>query len=92
MFSRRTITSPVGKATRPRHVSAWLAPLAVITVGVVVLAPAVSADAAQTPVGLGTAGSFAVLAGAGITNTGPDHGQRATSARSRRRRRPAPRR
>ncbi len=29
------------------------------------------ADAAQTPVGLGTAGSFAVLAGAGVTNTGP---------------------
>jgi hypothetical protein len=46
-------------------------PLAVILVGVAVLAPAVSADAAQTPVGLGTAGSFAILAGAGITNTGP---------------------
>jgi hypothetical protein len=27
------------------------------------------ADAAQTPVGLGTAGSFAILAGSGITNT-----------------------
>ena len=33
--------------------------------------PPSCADAAQAPVGLGTAGSFAVLAGAGITNTGP---------------------
>jgi hypothetical protein len=48
-----------------------LAPVAAITVGIVVLAPSVSAVAAQAPVGLGTAGSFAVLAGAGITNTGP---------------------
>ena len=30
-----------------------------------------AASAAQAPVGLGTAGSFAVLAGSGITNTGP---------------------
>jgi Ice-binding-like len=30
-----------------------------------------NAAAAPTPVGLGTAGSFAVLAGTGITNTGP---------------------
>jgi hypothetical protein len=30
-----------------------------------------SAQAAQPPIGLGTADSFAVLAGAGITNTGP---------------------
>ena len=29
------------------------------------------AFAAQSPVGLGTADSFAVLAGSGITNTGP---------------------
>lgn len=29
------------------------------------------ADAAEAPVGLGTAESFAVLAGAGVTNTGP---------------------
>ncbi len=39
--------------------------------GVVILLPAATADAAQAPVGLGTAGSFAVLAGAGVTNTGP---------------------
>jgi len=40
-------------------------------VGVAVVAPSGVADAAQAPVGLGTAGSFAVLAGAGVTNTGP---------------------
>jgi hypothetical protein len=37
---------------------------------VVVMAQTV-AMAATTPVGLGTAGSFAVLAGAGVTNSGP---------------------
>jgi hypothetical protein len=71
MFSGRTVTSPDGATTRPRHISAWLAPIAVVAVSVAVLAPSVSAVAAQAPVGLGTAGSFAVLAGAGITNTGP---------------------
>jgi hypothetical protein len=39
-------------------------------VGVALLLPAVAAGAAPPPVGLGTAGSFAVLAGSGITNTG----------------------
>jgi hypothetical protein len=33
--------------------------------------PAADALAAQPPVGLGTAGSFAVLAGSAVTNTGP---------------------
>ena len=42
-----------------------------MALSIAVLIPAVSAEAAQAPVGLGTAGSFAVLAGAGITNTGP---------------------
>jgi hypothetical protein len=45
-----------------------------LTVGAasaVLLALAPAAFAAQAPVGLGTAGSFAVLAGSGITNTGP---------------------
>jgi len=71
MVSRRAVPSPVGKGTRPRHLSTWLVPVTVILAGVAVLAPAVSADAAQTPVGLGTVGSFAVIAGSGITNTGP---------------------
>jgi len=36
----------------------------------ILLYSAVGAAAAQAPVGLGTAGGFAVLAGAGVTNTG----------------------
>lgn len=44
---------------------------ATLVLGVVVLIP-VAAEAAHIPtVGLGTAGSFAVLAGQGVTNTGP---------------------
>ena len=39
--------------------------------GGLVLSMAVAAQAAPTAVGLGTAGSFVVLAGAGVTNTGP---------------------
>jgi type VI secretion system secreted protein VgrG len=39
-------------------------------IGVVAVLPIVGAQAAQAPVGLGTASSFAVLAGSGITNTG----------------------
>lgn len=45
-------------------------PLAVIALGVSLLLQS-AASAAPTPVGLGTASSFGVLAGAGITNTGP---------------------
>ena len=57
-------------AIRRRHrIALWLAPFAA-TVGVVGLLGWVTAEAAQAPVGLGTAGSFAVLAGSGITNTG----------------------
>ena len=52
---------------------------AAVPVGLIIvlgLAPAFvdgapSAAAAESPVGLGTAGSFGVLAGAGVTNTGP---------------------
>lgn len=45
--------------------------IAVVLLGVVVLMPA-AAEANHIPaVGLGTAGSFAVLAGQGVTNTGP---------------------
>jgi hypothetical protein len=71
MVSRRAVPSPVGTAARRRHLSAWMVPVTVILAGVAVLAPSVSADAAQVPVGLGTVGSFGVIAGAGITNTGP---------------------
>jgi hypothetical protein len=71
MFSHPIFPPRAVRTTRPRHLSAWLAPVAVILAAVAVLAPAVRADAAQTPVGLGTAGSFAVLAGSGTTNTNP---------------------
>ena len=47
------------------------APLAVLFLGASVFVAAFPAQAAQGPVGLGTATSFAVLAGSGITNTGP---------------------
>jgi LPXTG-motif cell wall-anchored protein len=46
------------------------APLAVIALGMSLLMQS-AASAAPTPVGLGTATSFGILAGAGITNTGP---------------------
>jgi LPXTG-motif cell wall-anchored protein len=51
-------------ATLPK-ITLFIAATAALT-----LALASSASAAQPAVGLGTAGSFAVLAGAGITNTG----------------------
>jgi hypothetical protein len=41
--------------------------VALLTIGLV----GVPAQAAEAPVGLGTAGSFAVLAGQTVTNTGP---------------------
>jgi len=46
------------------------APIAVMALGLSLLLQT-AAGAAPTPVGLGTATSFGVLAGAGITNTGP---------------------
>ena len=60
-------TASDARRTSKRHAGA-----ALLTVGMlgVLLAPSL-ADAAQAPVGLGTAESFAVLAGSGITNTGP---------------------
>jgi hypothetical protein len=45
--------------------------LAVAAMGVAMLLPATSASAATTAPGLATAGSFAVLAGSAISNTGP---------------------
>jgi type VI secretion system secreted protein VgrG len=68
MPSHRIVASLAGAAKRPRRMAPWIGPLAVIA-GVAVLFPGVTH--AATPVGLGTAESFAVLAGSGITNTGP---------------------
>ena len=59
------------RATKPiRRQLVRLGPLVPVAMGVVILFPAVGAEAAQAPIGLGAAGSFAVLAGSGITNTG----------------------
>ena len=56
---------------RKRFRGAAVAALAVVFSAGLVVALAGGAVAAATAVPLGTAGSFAVLAGAGITNTGP---------------------
>src|SRR5487761_2100762 len=59
-------------ATRRAHVliAAGRSALALAIVGLL-FAVGSNAVAAPTSVGLGTAGSFAVLAGMGVTNTGP---------------------
>jgi type VI secretion system secreted protein VgrG len=54
-----------------RRARPYRAALTISMLGLLVLLAAPAAYAAQGPVGLGTATSFAVLAGSGITNTGP---------------------
>ena len=61
--------SPAGSPKRRLRNVHKVAPLAVIAGAVLLLFP--SATLAAPPVGLGTADSFAILAGQGITNTGP---------------------
>src|ERR1700728_4482705 len=63
----------LGRRTRRRHVAyAWLgAPLVLIAAAAVLIVTQSTAGAAVAPVNLGTAGSFAVLAGTTVTNTGP---------------------
>lgn len=74
---------PVPRATRQarpaartarvsrRHPGYLALPLGAALTTAALLVVGSGADAAQGPVGLGTAASFAVLAGAGISNTGP---------------------
>jgi Ice-binding-like len=60
------------KASRGRPGYAWLAGGSAAAAGAIaMIIAAQSAGAATAPVGLGTAGSFAVLAGQTVTNTGP---------------------
>lgn len=59
------------RSSRTRSRATWATLLSALFVLGLVLTLAGSALAAATPVPLGTAGSFGVLAGAGITNTGP---------------------
>ena len=70
-MSKHLLTSPLRVAGRHRRVVACIAPLAVIALGAAVMLPGTNSGAAQAAVGLGTATSFSVLAGSGITNTGP---------------------
>jgi hypothetical protein len=58
-------------AVGPRHHSRVTRSFAALAIVALVSLPFVGASAAQAAVDLGTAGSFAVLAGSGITNTGP---------------------
>jgi len=62
---------PLSRASRRRLAAGWLPRAVAALLGASVLVVAPHASAAQAPVGLGTAESFAVLAGSGITNTGP---------------------
>jgi Ice-binding-like len=60
------------RAPRRRPGYAWLAVVPVAAAGAIALVIASQPALAETaPVGLGTAGSFAVLAGTTVTNTGP---------------------
>ncbi|HEV2759828.1 MAG TPA: ice-binding family protein [Acidimicrobiales bacterium] len=63
--------TPMGRASRLRLTTGWSPRALAALVGASILVMAPHASAAQAPVGLGTAQSFAVLAGSGITNTGP---------------------
>jgi hypothetical protein len=61
-----------GHAARRLHQTPGrLAVAAALVAVAMVLLPALGADAAPAAIGLGTAASFGVLAGSGITNTGP---------------------
>ena len=60
------------RASRRRVRYAWLAGGPAAAAGAIaVFLASQPATAATAPVGLGTAGSFAVLAGTTVTNTGP---------------------
>jgi hypothetical protein len=60
-------TSPSAAPRASGRLAARVASVAIISIGIAGVFPSVS-GAAQAPVGLGTADSFAVLAGQGITN------------------------
>jgi hypothetical protein len=64
--ARRSESSD-GRRWRPRRLA--FAVIALLATGSLVAVPL--ALSAQAPVGLGTAGNFAVLAGSAVTNTGP---------------------
>ncbi|MEU5891568.1 ice-binding family protein [Streptomyces sp. NPDC047461] len=66
------MTLNIPDASPRRIMSAWVAAVTAVVIAAVVLAlTPTRANAIATPVPLGTAGSFAVLAGSAVTNTGP---------------------
>jgi hypothetical protein len=77
--SRRVVLSHEARALKGAssvgifgdHRAARLSVLFAVVLAAAAMLPVGPADAAQAPVGLGTADNFAVLAGQGITNTGP---------------------
>ena len=72
MSVHRAFPSPERAATPRRGMFSRILPLPAVAIatGLALFLPTVEASAAQAPIGLGTAGSFSVLAGSGITNTG----------------------
>lgn len=66
-----TAVAEATRSTRAFRLAGFVASLTVFALGMSAFLGAPYALAAQAPVGLGTADSFAVLAGSGITNTGP---------------------
>lgn len=70
-MTKTSTTAPAARSTHRRSLSRWWAPAvaSVAAVGLVLVAG--GAHAAPVPVPLGAAESFVVLAGAGVTNTGP---------------------
>src|ERR1700730_8078589 len=69
-MSKHTFASSARASRHHRRLLAALTPVAAIAIAVAVVLPTTPSDAA-TNFGLGTATSFAVLAGSGITNPGP---------------------
>ncbi|WP_262059489.1 ice-binding family protein [Streptomyces sp. STR69] len=66
------MTLNIPEAPLRRTMSVWIAAVTAVVIAAVVLAMTpTSASAVATPVPLGTATSFAVLAGSQVTNTGP---------------------
>jgi len=70
MLPSPTIKRMITGARGRWRISVQVAAVVLIAMGAAIFSTH-NANAAQAPVGLGTAGSFAVLAGTGITNTGP---------------------
>lgn len=71
MSSPRSASAASGLRTRHLGLITSAAVLATLAAGGLAFEGAASAAVAQPPVALGSAGTFAVLAGSGITNTGP---------------------